>query len=542
MAEARFDQIVNRTDTVATTWLGLTVGCAQCHNHKFDPISQKDFYSFFAFFNNADELDIDAPLPGELGPYMRAKPEYDRKRREILDEYHIPELEPKWETRITQAFHQQGKDLEWDFAVTEFRAAFDGADKVLKGFWANRSQEQADRLIDYFAGHIGPDFDKDQATKDRMKEARDKLRALAGTLPEISRAPIMIDDRTVPVAANIHVGGDYQTLGAAVEPCTPAVLPPLTAAGTPNRLALARWLVSRENPLTARVAVNRMWQEFFGRGLVATSDDFGTQGDKPTHPELLDWLASEFMDNGWSMRHMHKLIVMSAAYRQSSHARPDLETRDPENTLVARQARLRLPAELIRDEALAVSGLLNTTIGGRGIRPPEPEGVAELTYANSGKWVESPGVDRYRRGLYIHFQRTAPYPMLMNFDEPDSNTACTRRRRSNTPLQALNLLDDPVFFEAAQALATRVLREIPGDTSARLDGAFLLSLGRKPAAFEKERLLRYLEDQQKLFRDQPKLAAGIQPYVVEGADPSQAAAWAELSRALLNLDEFITRE
>ena len=538
--EARFEQVIDRTNTVGTVWLGLTVGCAQCHNHKFDPISQKEYYQLFAFFNSAEEEDIDAPLPGESGPYLQARPEYDRKRREILAHYKVAELKGRWEARIRQAFADPGKDLEWDFAVTEMRAGFDGADRFLRGEWAKRTQRQSDRLTDYFVGHYGPEFDRDKPTAASLKEARDKLNQLRATLPEFSQAPVIAEVPNAP-GANIHLGGDYLALGQPVEPATLSVLPPLPQGSKPNRLALARWIVSRDHPLTARVAVNRMWQEFFGRGLVHTSEDFGTQGDQPSHPELLDWLATEFMDRGWSMKQMHKLIVLSAAYRQSSNARKELESRDPDNVLVARQSRLRLPAELIRDEALAASGLLNPAIGGKSVRPPQPAGVAELGYANNVKWRESTGMDRYRRGMYIHFQRTTPYPMLMNFDEPDSNTACTRRRRSNTPLQALNLLNDPVFFEAAQALAIRTLRDSAASPVDRIDYAFELCVARKPDARERARLLIYYEQQKELLSKE-KSAPAIEPLQLEGVDPIEAAAWVGVSRVLLNLDEFITRE
>jgi hypothetical protein len=203
------------------------------------------------------------------------------------------------------------------------------------------------------------------------------------------------------------------------------------------------------------VAVNRVWQEYFGQGLVKTSEDFGTQGDRPTHPELLDWLAVDFMDSGWSLKHMHRLIVTSKTYKQSSNARPELENRDPNNALLARQSRLRLPAELIRDEALSTSGLLYPEVGGPSVRPPQPKGVSEIGYSGS-HWEESRGKDRYRRGLYIHFQRTTPYPLLANFDAPKGTVTACRRLRTDTPLQALNLLNDPVFLEAAQALAEQV--------------------------------------------------------------------------------------
>ncbi len=538
-AEARFEQIVNRTNTVATVWLGLTVGCAQCHNHKFDPITHKDYYQFFAFFNSAEENDIDAPLAGELGPYLAARPEYDKKRRKILEDYGIAEMQAQWEPRIQKAFREQGRDLEWDFAVTEMRASFDGADHFLKGDWLNRTQRQAERLTNYFVENPGPENEKNKPVAAFLKDARSKLRDLRATLPELAQAPVM--EELAPLPTNIHLVGDYQALGAAVEPGIPSLFPPISVEHQ-NRLTLARWLVSRDNPETARVAVNRMWQDYFGQGLVVTSENFGTQGDKPSHPELLDWLATEFENHDWSRKYMDKLIVMSAAYRQSSAARKELENTDPNNILIARQSRLRLPGEAIRDEALAASGLLNTAIGGTSVRPPQPAGVAELGYAGSVKWPESTGPDRYRRGLYIHFQRTTPYPMLMNFDEPDSNTTCTRRGRSNTPLQALNLLNDPVFFEAAQALATRVLEEMPGGMNERLNYAFQLAVARPPTEHERQRLTEYFDQQKQLLAKDAKAAENMQPFRPQGIDPLDAAAWVGVSRVLLNLDEFITRE
>ena len=329
--------------------------------------------------------------------------------------------------------------------------------------------------------------------------------------------------------------------GELVSPGMPSFLGP-TAIEKPSRLDLARWMVSRDNPLTARVEVNRMWQELFGKGIVRTSDDFGTQGDKPTHPELLDWLAAELQQNGWSRKQLAKTIVMSATYRQSSKARNELLNRDPENLLLARQSRLRLPAELVRDAALSASGLLDTGIGGKSVRPPLPAGVAELGYANSVKWKESTGPDRYRRGLYIHFQRTTPYPQLMNFDAPDSNVACTRRGRSNTPLQALNLLNDPVFLEAAQGLALRTLKEGIGNFGDRLDYSFETCLSRKPSQKEKERLGKYFDQQFGILKKESNSISSLLPLVPEGTDPAEAGAWVGVSRVLLNLDEFITRE
>ncbi len=541
-AEDRFEQLINRTNTVGTVWLGLTVGCAQCHNHKFDPISQREYYQMMAFWTPVEEQDIDAPLPGETGPYLRALPEYQRKRDELLSQYHIPEMAAAWEAKLREAHVHAGKDVEWDFAMTEFRAGYDYWQKIMNSDAAHRSKRLQDSFVDYFVmrGQT-PDIDKDKAAKDKLKEAREKLEALEATLPPYAQAPVMAEMANPP-ETHIATGGDFRVPGDKVTPGTLAVLPPLEIGNTPPRLALARWVASPENPLTARVMVNRIWQELFGRGLVRTSEDFGTQGEKPSHPELLDWLAGEFMERGWSIKSMVRRIVLSAAYRQSSKARQDLEAKDPDNVLLARQSRVRLSAELIRDEALSASGLLDPAIGGPGIRPPQPAGVSEITYGGGLKWKESQGADRYRRGLYIHFQRTSPYPELVNFDAPDSRLSCTRRRRSNTPLQALNLLNDPAFFEAAQGLAVRTLREAPADFQDRLAYAFELALSRRPNARELADLTKYFGEQKALFEKDEKSMALAAPYVPEGMSRADMAAWVGLSRVLMNLDEFISRE
>ena len=271
-----------------------------------------------------------------------------------------------------------------------------------------------------------------------------------------------------------------------------------------------------------------------------TSDDFGAQGEKPSHPELLDWLAGRFIDSGWRVKAMHKLIVTSAAYRQSSTARPDIDPRDPSNTLLARQSRLRLPAESIRDSVLssertALSGKSAAKAFARRFR----RASWSVSYGSSIKWPESTGRDRYRRGLYTLFQRTVPYPMLINFDAPDANSAACRRERSNTPLQALNLLNDPVFVEAAQALAARVLRE---RSSSRLDRLFEIALARLPSPREREWVDVYLHKQVQLLEQNPKQAEQLFPVELPDHARVETAAWTALSSAILNLDEFITRE
>ena len=532
--ENRFEQLVNRVNTTATAWLGLTAGCAQCHDHKYDPLKQKEYYQLLAFFNRSEEVNIDAPLPGEFGEWMRRRPEYLREREALVREFDVESMQEEWEEKIRWAMANPGKDPDWDFAVSNSRPMLDRFEYLLKKGKKNRNERENEAVFYWFVRNPGPlkpdrDIDKIRC----LAEFRRRLDKLDREYPRLSQAMVMFELEDPP-QTHIALKGDFRARGLAVEPDVPAFLPPLPKDAPRNRLTLARWLVSSDNPLTSRVIVNRIWQEFFGQGLVKTSEDFGTQGEAPSHPELLDWLASEFRDNGWSVKRLIRLIVTSAAYRQSSQARRDLLEKDPENRLLARQSRIRLPAENIRDSALAAAGLLNTQVGGPSVRPPQPKGVAELGYANSVKWVEDEGPARYRRGLYILFQRTAPYPMLMNFDAPDSFTSCARRRRSNSPLQALNLLNDPVFFEAAQSLALRLLRDSPPEQ--RIEHAFLLALGRPPTGRERERMERFLREHSAALQAREGQSQALLPL-----QPGHAA-WASAARALLNLEEFITRE
>jgi hypothetical protein len=292
------------------------------------------------------------------------------------------------------------------------------------------------------------------------------------------------------------------------------------------------------------VVVNWVWHKHFGRGLVPTLEDFGTQGEKPSHPELLDWLATELVRRQWSLKSLHRLIVTSATYRQSSRQRPELLVRDPLNVLRARQSRLRLEGEVLRDNALAVSGLLAPRIGGPSVRPPQPAGIADLSYAGSVKWTDSIGPDRYRRGLYTWFQRTSPYPMLMTFDSPDSNVCCVRRERTNTPLQALTLLNDTVFVECAQALARRAHENRARSVSEEeaLRSIFKVCLARDPSAAELATLERLFAVLLKDAQSHPEAAAKLAGTPSPGVTPAEAAAWVALARAVMNLDEFVTRE
>jgi len=546
--EYRVEQIVDRASTIGTVWLGLTVGCARCHDHKYDPVSQKEFYQLYAFFNNADEINIPAPLPGEMGEYLRTQPDYEKKRREILGNLaaELAAQQAAWEKKTLDAAVNAGKDYRWDRQWELLGLIWEGGKGggqiegrfILETSPEQRTAQQKDRLFEYFLRR-GQLIDEARFKELNVKEVLKKLDELEKSYRGLTLAPTLFENPR-PRTSYIHMRGDFRSKGVDVQPGVPAVLPPFPADGRPSRLALARWLVSRQNPLTARVAVNRLWQELFGTGIVQTSEDFGAQGARPAHPEFIDWLASEYMDRRWDTKYMIRLMVTSATYRQLSQSRKDVESRDPGNRLLARQSRLRLPAELIRDSTLAVSSLLSGKIGGRSVYPPQPESVTKQAFEMP--WPESKGPDRYRRGLYIWLQRTAPYAQLINFDAPDPVRACSRRERSDTPLQALNLLNDPVFFEAAQALAMRVLNERQADLAGRIRYAFELCLMREPDSDELSRLTRYFETQRDILRRDPKPALSLFPNRVEGVDPVDAGAWTGLSSVLLNLDEFITRD
>ncbi len=320
--EKRFEETIDRISTIGTVWLGLTVGCAQCHDHKFDPISQQEFYQFFALFNNAVEKDIDAPEPADRAAFERNYAEYRRAREQILARYGVRPLYQQWREKIVSAMDKPGVNTDWDFNLTEWRAANDRADWLMRTPDEGLSQIELDHRIDWFLSRIGPEFDKEEATAALLKQADTEVEALKDEyLADRTMAYTMVE-RDNPQTAHIALRGNWRAPGLEVQPATPAVLQPFEPKAQPVRLAFARWLVAKNNPLTARVTVNRMWQEVFGQGIVKSANDFGTQGAKPTHPELLDWLASQFMESGWSQKAIVRLIVTSATYRQASEVRP----------------------------------------------------------------------------------------------------------------------------------------------------------------------------------------------------------------------------
>jgi hypothetical protein len=513
----RVEATVDRTNTTATVWLGLTLGCAQCHDHKYDPFTQRDYYRLFAFFNSTTEANIAAPLPGEVD---RGKQILARHQKE-LDAYRakLPATVAAWEAT---------------FKPSDLPKLPENIRTIVKTPAPQRSDAQRKEFVAYFE-KIDP-----MLTAMKKRHANELKTSQASLAQTIQDGP----------ARKTHIlkRGDFLRPGDEVSPGIPEALatvaPLRTANGPPTRIDLAKWLVSPQNPLTARVVANWVWSKYFGRGLVTTPEDFGKMGQKPSHPELLDWLASELMRRGWSLKQFHRLIVTSATYRQSSQARPELVERDPLNVLLSRQNRLRLEAEIVRDGALSASGLLNAAVGGPSIRPPQPPGISDLTYAGSAKWVESTGADRFRRGMYIWFQRTSPYPTLMTFDSPDSNVCAVRRERSNTPLQALTLMNDIAFVECAQALGRR-LADQAGDDGARVAMAFRLCLGRNPVPSESARLTALVADVRDLYQSRPteaaKLLGNPKAKIAEGKTIDYAA-WTIVARAMLNLDEFVTRE
>jgi len=540
--QSRFEETLDRTNTVATAWLGLTVECAQCHDHKYDPITQADFYGLYAFFDNLRDIHIDAPLPGELGPYLSKRSEYEARRQALLEEHGVPDLQRPWEHELKIAAENPGARTDWDLCYDVLFQMTDGGWEVLRKPPGERTYREREMLTDYFVDWYQTVVSKERIEELQFKELREKLDALKASYPSLSEARI-VRERDTPKRTFLRLRGQWDREGIEIQPGTPAFLPSLRTRGRATRLDLARWLLAEENPLTARVAVNRMWQEFFGRGLIRTSEDFGTQGESPSHPQLLDWLAAEFRSRAWSMKSMHKLIVMSATYRQASSTRPELLQWDPENVWLSRQNRLRLPAEIVRDSALRVSGLLAPTIGGPSVYPPQPKGVADLTYDwDTERWKASTGPNRYRRGLYTFFRRTAPYPQLMNFDAPDANRTVSRRHRSNTPLQALNLLNDEVFLEAARALAVRVVSGPPMDWNQRLERIFASTLCRLPTDREAERLADSYRRQKSILARSPSVAKQLTLVNPRGHSQADVAAWMGVGRILLNTDEFVTRE
>jgi mono/diheme cytochrome c family protein len=477
--EFRNVAVVDRVNTTMAVWMGTSMACAQCHTHKYDPISQTEYFRFFAFFNNTEDAD-------------RA------------DE------SPVLEVGDTPARKKLRTELTAEAAKLDRLARFQPA--VIQ------------------AG---------------LKIQADLLRKRAELFKPETTVPIMRelppDKRRV---TKLQYRGNFLDTGDTVTEGVPAAFHPLPEGAAANRLTLARWLVSPDNPLTPRVTANRFWEQIFGTGLVRTSEEFGSQGELPSHPELLDWLAVEFRDGGWDVKRFLKLLVTSAAYRQSSRVTPELLAKDPDNRLLSRGPRFRLPAETVRDQALFVSGLLSSKMYGPSVKPPQPEFGLTAAFGRTLDWKPSDGEDRYRRGLYTEWRRTNPYPSMTTFDAPSREACALRRDRTNTPLQALVTLNDPVYVEAAQALARR-MSAAKGTPAEKLTHGFRLCVARPPSEKELAVLVKLYEEARAKYAADPakaaKMAADPLGPAPKGVDVAELAALTVVGNVLLNLDEMILK-
>ncbi len=720
--EARWQTLVDRVNTTATVWLGSTVGCAQCHDHKYDPFTQQDFYKLLAFFENV-EYTVGGPNGGDRfanEPQLNLSTAEQENRRKVLQseidalnaelradtperaaaqtawEQAVVDADQAWttlaidrvessagstaerledgsalmtganpgenvytvsatlpvagvrairiealpDTRLPQG--GPGRDPYGNYVMNVFEATAGGAaiafgsaksdDAAVsmdsfrqaadsyappRGWVVDATRDPDGRLrrqvvfvmkqplgaagtpMSIRLGHAGrpvgqalgrfrisvsaspeplrvvdvtirqritllvPAAKRTEAQQREMatlfrglspmfKETRDKIAAAQAAMRDLGivAALVMREKNTYERPSTyVRRRGNFMDRGLQVYADVPATLPRLPADVMPNRLGLARWLVDKDNPLTARVTVNRAWEQIFGRGLVETSEDFGAQGTPPSHPELLDWLAVTFVDQGWRMKPLHRTVVMSATYRQSSAVTPALLERDPYNRLFARGARFRVEAEMIRDITLTASGLISRRIGGPSVFPSQPDGIWQNPYS-SDRWIVSQGEDKYRRGLYTFLRRTSPYPAFMTFDATSRESCVVRRVRTNTPLQALTMLNDEAFFDAARALAKRMMTEpapAAGNAAAsiqtRVTHGFRLVLARKPGPAELTRVVDAFAGQLASFRQEPARARQVVGTAgLAGVDAAEQAAWTMVANALLNLDEAITKD
>jgi hypothetical protein len=406
-----------------------------------------------------------------------------------------------------------------------------------------RDKGQMEVLRNYYLNYDAPEDLKALAA--RLKQLKAERKQLEEQVP----SAMVMSELAKPRESHILRRGQYDLKGEKVEAGTPSFLPPMPADLPRNRLGLAQWLVNGEHPLTARVAVNRAWAMFFGTGLVKTVEDFGSQGELPSHPELLDYLAVDLVQSGWDLKRLNKQIVLSATYRQSSAVRPELKERDPENRLLARMSRFRLQAELVRDNALAVSGLLNPEIGGKSVSPYQPPGLwEEVAYGaqfSAQRYVQSKGKDLYRRGMYSFWKRTLPPAGLAIFDAPDREKCVARRAVTNTPLQALALMNDVTYLEAARKLAERTLKEGGAEEQKRLRYLFRVATSRYPDANELKLLAGSVKEMKARYEANPNAAAKLVQVgesKVEHSNAVELAAWMSVASAVLNLDEVVTKE
>ncbi len=618
--EFRVVAVKDRIETTSQVWMGVTMKCAQCHNHKFDPISQEEYYQLFAIFNQTEDSDRPNEAPTMPTPSWQEKmelerlkterarllaklesekklqkPQPDTKGRFVRIEIpgsgkflHIAELQvfrqgenlaPKGKARqsstgfggeasrandgntdgsyqkhsVTHTNQESNPWLEIDLGKDQpvervvvwnradgVQARLDGAivsllDARRETVWKKTLKKAPKREVSLSVGAY--------TAKDEIDALDQRIAGFKGTV-----TPVMRELPTGKQRPNhVMIKGNYLMPGKAVRPGTPAAFPPLPKGRQANRLGLAHWLVSRENPLTARVTVNRFWSQLFGRGLVETQEDFGSQGTFPSHPQLLDWLAVDLMDRGWDQKAFLRTIVLSSTYQQSSKVTEDHRQRDPDNRLLARGPRFRLEAEIVRDQALSLSGLLGRKMYGPSIYPPQPPGLWRAAFNGERKWATSTGEDRYRRGVYVFLRRSVPYPPMATFDAPNREICTARRIHTNTPLQAFVTLNDPAYVEMAQALARRLVKEGGRyDAGQILHGLRLVYL-REPKSNELKELIALFHDQKAFYEAHPDKAEQmaedpLNPLPEDlNEHTAHMAALTVVANVLLNLDALMMK-
>jgi hypothetical protein len=516
--ESRVDYVVDRVDTTATVWMGLTLGCARCHDHKFDPFRQTEYYQLFAFFNNLPESGS-VDRGGNAAPVLNL-PTAEQTRQISALKRTVVDLEDQANAGSAKLHLQPA---EWQRQVSASLVQLSGPLRAIVDI--------PDQYIRNSLEH--------QAAQKRLADQR---RALADLNNSVTMAMVM-EERPQPRDTFVLQRGVYDKPGAKVAAAVPASLSPWPTGAPANRLGLARWLVDPGHPLTARVAVNRVWQQFFGTGIVKTVEDFGVQGEAPSHPELLDWLATEFVRSGWDVKALQRLIVTSATYRQRSRVSPELRERDPDNRLLARGPRYRLSALTIRDQALATSGLLVERLGGPPVKPYQPPGIWEDMTFGQIRYQQDKGPSLYRRSLYTFWRRTVGPTDL--FDTPARQVCTVRQPRTNTPLQSLILMNDIMYVEAARVLAERVLLASRNPEQA-VSLMFRLATARLPSGAEwtilhqswQRLLTQYQTDKEAALR---LVSVGERPRDPR-LDVVELAACTGMASLILNLDEVISKE
>jgi len=499
--ESFYKNVLDRTTAVSTAFLGLTAQCANCHDHKYDPITQKDFFSLYAFFNNID-----------------AQPETAGRPRDGLQQPFVSLASDDQSKALAGLNDKLGK---LEKAVGEAKKAVD-------------AEKDAKKKKD-----LGKTLKAATTERDKAKKQRETLEK------EIPKAMVMRERKEVR-PTHIRERGEYDSLGVIVERNTPAFLPPLKKSGdVASRMDLANWFVDPQNPLTARVAVNRFWQQLFGIGLVKTSEDLGAQGEVPSHPELLDYLAVSFVESGWDMKALMKQMVMSKTYRQASPATPEQFKVDPENRLLARGSRYRMDAEMIRDQILASSGLLVTKLGGKSVKPPQPDGLWKAVTMIGERYKPDSGDDIYRRSLYTYWKRGMPPPQMTILNAPVRDACTARRERTNTPSQALLLLNESEYLKAARNLAVELLdshKKNGVDHHSAIADAYEIITSHKPDEKEMGIFLDLHEELQAYYEENPKLAEEMCEGLDSVGSKVAVARWTVFINTLYNLDITKNRE